>query len=116
MLNSLLKELQENSNSEKKEVYQRFFKTGEGEYGEGDIFIGMTMPDLRKISGKYTNLPLIKIKKLLDSKIHEHRMSGLVILVNKYKKASDFEKENIFNFYLENTKILFGLVYMLFNC
>lgn len=104
MLNRLLKELQESSNSEKAKIYKKFFKTGPGEYGQGDIFIGLTMPEIRRISGEYTNLSLVKIQKLLNSKIHEHRMSGLVILVNKYKKSSEEEKENIFNFYLNNTK------------
>ena len=104
MLEQLKKELQEASSPEKVEIYQRFFKTGKGQYGEGDIFIGLTMPEQRRISGKYTDLSLPKIQELLNSKIHEHRMSGLIILVNKYKKASEHEKENIFGFYLKNTK------------
>jgi 3-methyladenine DNA glycosylase AlkD len=102
MLQKLIKELQEASSEERAKVSQRFFKTGKGEYGEGDIFIGLTMPDLRRISGKYNDLNLVKIQELLNSKIHEHRMSALVILVNKYKKADEREKENIFGFYLKN--------------
>jgi len=104
MIEQLKKDLQEKANSERAELSQRFFKTGKGEYGEGDIFIGLTMPDLRSVSGKYTNLNLVKIQELLNSKIHEHRMSALVILVNKYKKADEREKENIFGFYLKNAK------------
>ncbi len=104
MLNNLIKELQEASSHEKVEIYQRFFKTGKGEYGAGDIFIGLTMPEQRRISGKYTDLSLPKVQELLNSKIHEHRMSGLIILVNKYKKANERERENIFGFYLKNTK------------
>jgi 3-methyladenine DNA glycosylase AlkD len=106
MLDQLKKELQEKATPGKKEIYQRFFKTGKGEYGEGDVFIGLTMPDQREICKKYQEkLSLPKLKELLKSKIHEHRMCALIILVNKYKKSkSDEEKENIFNFYLENTK------------
>ncbi len=104
MLNSLISELQEKSSKEKAELYQRFFKTGEGEYGEGDVFIGLTMPQQREIAKKYFNLSLPKIQELLKSKIHEHRMTGLIILTEKYKKSNDREKENIFGFYLKNTK------------
>ena len=60
MLNNLINELQKASSKKKVEIYQRFFKTGEGEYGEGDIFIGLTMPEQRRISGKYTDLSLPK--------------------------------------------------------
>jgi 3-methyladenine DNA glycosylase AlkD len=104
MLNKLIKDLQKLSSPEKAKIYQRFFKTGKGEYGEGDVFIGLTMPDQRSIAKKYQDLSLPKIQQLLKSKIHEYRMSGLMILVNKYKKASEEEKANIFNFYIKNTK------------
>ena len=104
MLNELIKELQEHASEEKAELYQRFFKTGKGEYGEGDVFIGLTMPQQREIAKKYLNLSLAKISELLKSKIHEHRMTGLIILVSKYKKASEEDRANIFNFYLRNTK------------
>jgi 3-methyladenine DNA glycosylase AlkD len=104
MLNELIKELQEKSSPEKAKIYQRFFKTGKGEYGEGDIFIGLKMPEQREIAEKYKDLNLVKIQELLNSKIHEHRMTGLLILVNKYKKSNELEKENIFGFYLKNTK------------
>lgn len=104
MLNNLIKELEENSDEKRAESSKRFFKTGEGEYGEGDVFIGITMPDLREIAKKYTNLSLSKIQELLKSKIHEHRMIGSIILTDKYKKSNDREKENIFGFYLMNSK------------
>ena len=104
MLNEILKELEKNSNKEKAEIYQRFFKTGKGEYGEGDVFLGLTMPQQRSIARKYINLSLSKIQELLNSRIHEHRMTGLIILVEKYKKSSEQDKENIFGFYLKNTK------------
>lgn len=104
MLDQLKRELDSLSNKERAEVSQRFFKTGKGEYGEGDIFIGLTMPQIRKITKKYTNLSVPKIQELIKSKIHEHRMVALLILVEKYKKANEKDKENIFSFYLKNTK------------
>lgn len=100
MLESLIKEIQSKSNSEKAKIYSRFFKTGKGEYGEGDIFLGLTMPQQREIAKKYFGLPLLKLQILLNSKIHEHRMSAGIILTHKYKK----NPEEIFNFYINNSK------------
>ena len=104
MLSELIKELQEARNPEQAKALQRFFKTDKGEYGEGDFFLGIKLPILRGIVKKYSGLNLIHLQKLLDSKVHEHRQAGLFILVNKFKKASEQEKGNIFNFYLKNTK------------
>jgi len=104
MLNKLLKELDSLSDKEKAQNYQRFFKMEKGEYGEGDIFIGVTVPVQRKMAKKYSNLSIPKIQELIKSKIHEHRLIALFILIDKYKKANEHEKENIFNLYLENTK------------
>ena len=104
MLPSLIKELQEKANSEQAKILKRFFKTGEGEYGEGDIFLGVKVPEQRKIAKKYYGLSLPKLQELLKSKIHEHRLTAVIILGEKYKKANEREKENIFNFYLENAK------------
>lgn len=104
MLNNLIKELQEKANSENSKNFQRFFKTGEGEYGEGDVFLGIKVPEQRKIAKKYSGLGLCKIQELLKSKIHEHRLTAVIILGEKYQKSKEEEKENIFNFYLENVK------------
>lgn len=108
MFSNLTHEIQSKSNPEKAKIYQRFFKTGKGEYGEGDIFLGLTVPQQREISKKYSSLALSKIQKLLDSKFHEHRLTGLLILVSKYKKYSSKKdeelKKEIINFYLKNTK------------
>ncbi|MFH1503688.1 MAG: DNA alkylation repair protein [Candidatus Diapherotrites archaeon] len=106
MLNKLIKELEGLKNPEQAKLLQRFFKTGKGEYGEGDIFLGIKVPVQRKIAEKYKELNLIKINELLKSKIHEHRLVGLIILVNKYKSSSEKEKENLFHFYLNNTKFI----------
>ena len=106
MLNSLIKELEELKNLEQAKILQRFFKTGKGEYGEGDIFLGIKVPIQREIAEKYKNLNLVKIRELLKSKIHEHRLIGLIILVKKYEKSPEKERENLFNFYLNNTKFI----------
>lgn len=102
MLSKLIKELEANQDKHQAEILQGFFKTDKGEYGEGDIFLGIKVPIQRIISKKY-DLGLEDIQKLLDSKIHEHRMCALFILINKYKKNQEL-KEEIFNFYLNNSK------------
>jgi 3-methyladenine DNA glycosylase AlkD len=104
MLPSLISELEQFADKERATHSQGFFKTGIGEYGEGDVFIGVTMPVQRTIAKKYLGLNLNKIQELLNSKIHEHRMTGLIILTEKYKKSNERERENIFGFYLKNTK------------
>ena len=104
MLESLKKELKELADEKQAEILQRFFKTGKGQYGEGDIFLGIKVPVQRNIAKRYSGLSLPKIQELLKSKIHEHRLTGLIILSNKYKSAKEDDKANIFNFYLNNTK------------
>ena len=104
MLPQLIKELEKIADPKQAEISRRFFKTGQGEYGEGDIFLGIKVPVLRQITKNYYNLSLPKIQELLKSEIHEHRMVGIFILNQKYKKASEDEKANIFNFYMINTK------------
>ena len=103
-LTQLKKELKELSDPKQAEVLQRFFKTGKGEYGEGDIFLGVKVPGQRKVANKFGELFLEDIEKLLNSKIHEHRMTALFILIRQYKKGSESEKNKVFNFYLKNTK------------
>lgn len=106
MLNSLIKELEGLKNPEQAKNLQRFFKTGKGQYGEGDIFLGIKLPVQREIAKKYKDLNLTKIGELLKSKIHEHRLVALMILIQKYKKSSEKGKEEIFHFYLNNTKFI----------
>jgi len=100
MLQKLIKEMEKLSSKERVEHSGRFFKTGKGEYGEGDVFLGLTMPEQRKFAKKYRELSLSNLQRLLDSKIHEHRMIAGIILTEKYKK----NPEEIFNFYLKNAK------------
>lgn len=98
------KNLQRLANPEQAKILQRFFKTGKGQYGEGDIFLGIKVPEQRKVAKKYLDLSLKEIQEMLSSKIHEHRLTSLFILIEKYKKSNDNEKKKIFDFYLKKTK------------
>ncbi|MGV8085412.1 MAG: DNA alkylation repair protein [Candidatus Bilamarchaeum sp.] len=106
MLNQLIKEVKSLENREKAKILMRFFKTGKGEYGEGDVFLGIQVPISRTIVKKYwKNLTLSEVEELIRSPIHEHRLIGLMILVEKYQKSKTTEeKEKIFDFYTKNTK------------
>ena len=99
---TLKKELKRLENPEQARILSKFFKTGKGEYGEGDIFLGIKVPEQRKVAKKYTDLPLKDTQTLLNSKIHEHRLTALLILVDKYQKSDN--KTQIVNNYLKNTK------------
>jgi 3-methyladenine DNA glycosylase AlkD len=102
-LNSLKKDLEEKSSPAKAKLLSGFFKTGKGEYGEGDVFIGVIVPDQRAVAKKYVHLSLSDLQKLISSKIHEHRLTALLILIEKYKKNPS-ERKKIVDFYLANTK------------
>lgn len=82
---------------------QRFFKTGKGEYGEGDVFLGIRVPNIRKVAKQFKDLSLNETETLLHSEFHEARLCALVVLVNKYKKADEQLKEEIYQLYLDNT-------------
>ena len=84
---------------------QRFFKTGPGDYAEGDLFIGVVVPQTRKVAARYKDLPLNEIAKLTDSDIHEVRLCGLIILTNQFKRSRDVnDKKRLFNFYIKELK------------
>jgi 3-methyladenine DNA glycosylase AlkD len=104
MLSELEKDLAGRVKPGKKELLQRFFKTGKGEYGEGDVFLGVMVPDSRKVAKKYKDLPISQVGKLLQSRIHEHRLVALLILVQKYQSGSGSERKEVFDFYLSSTK------------
>jgi 3-methyladenine DNA glycosylase AlkD len=94
-------------NSKKAKNLSWFFKTGKGQYGEGDLFLGITVPEARKIAVKYFDLPLSDISKLIKNKYHEVRLISILILVHKYKcTKSEIGKGKIFNFYLKHTKYI----------
>jgi 3-methyladenine DNA glycosylase AlkD len=102
MIDKILKELKSKKNKEQAKNLSRFFKTGKGHYGEGDIFWGIKVPVQREVVKKFKEASLKDIQELLNSKVHEHRLAGLLILVEKYKKAEN--KREIYDFYLKNTK------------
>lgn len=106
-MNDLIKELNKAGDPQKAKLALRFFKTGKGEYAQGDVFIGIRNPQVREIVKKYYSLPLNKLQKILNSKIHEHRFAVLVILNRQIelaiRKKDKKEIEKISSFYLKNT-------------
>jgi len=105
MLQKIIEDLKLYASPEQANIYQKFFKTGKGQYGEGDIFLGVRVPVLREIARKYSDISMEDLQNLLNSKIHEQRFTALVLLMNKYKKSkkNPVEKMRLFQFYLKNT-------------
>jgi len=105
-LSNIKKELKNHSSKDKARILQGFFKTGPGEYGEGDIFIGVTVPNTRAVAKKYIDLDLKEVVQLLKSKIHEERLAALLILVAKFAKSPERDQDKIYKVYLSNTKYI----------
>lgn len=103
-LKLLRQRVKENSDEEKAKFLQRFFKTGKGEYAEGDKFAGIVVPVSRKIAKEFKDLNFSQIEKLLHSRIHEERLIALLILVLRYDKGEESERKNIYKLYLKNLK------------
>jgi len=102
----VIKELKRLSTPKKAAISRRFFKTGVGQYGHGDVFIGVTVPEQRAIAKKYKDLPLAEIQKLIRHKVHENRMTGLFILAGQFQKADEGTKDKLARFYLSHTKYI----------
>lgn len=96
----LKKELKALVTPGKAELLARFFKTGKGEYGEGDVFIGVMVPEIRKVAKKYKDIELNELQKVISSKIHEERVCAAVICT--YRKLD----RSVVDFYLRNTEFL----------
>ena len=115
MLAQIREEIQKEVDPKKAQFLGRFFKTGKGEYAEGDVFLGLTVPQSRIIVKKYRNLPLEECLQLLQSKIHEERLIALLIMVSQFAKrqkssssakASADKGKEIYEAYLANTKYI----------
>jgi 3-methyladenine DNA glycosylase AlkD len=106
VVSNIQNELKQLSNKEIAEHSQRFFKTAKGQYGYGDIFMGIRVPVLRKIAKKYSQIPIKDATQLLKSKFHEQRLLSLLILVALFKKENNQDKKTIYNLYLNNTKFI----------
>jgi 3-methyladenine DNA glycosylase AlkD len=102
---TVLQQLNSRANARKAVELQRFFKTGKGEYAEGDIFLGVVVPEIRKIAQEYETLELTELAKLMASPLHEARFSALVILTTRFKKAkSAAEEKRYYTFYMKVLK------------
>ncbi|MDO8535585.1 MAG: DNA alkylation repair protein [Candidatus Omnitrophota bacterium] len=95
--------LRRGRSKEKAKLLRSFFKTGPGEYAEGDIFLGITVPVLRDLAKQFKHIELKSVVKLLKSSIHEERLLALLILILKYRASAEKGKKNIYRIYLENT-------------
>jgi 3-methyladenine DNA glycosylase AlkD len=98
--------LRQLGDGEKARILQRFFKTAPGEYGAGDRFIGLRVPEIRKLAKEYHSLPFSETIKLLHSPFHEARMLALVILIRTYADGDDPLQERIYHLYLQNTRFI----------
>jgi 3-methyladenine DNA glycosylase AlkD len=92
------------ADAEKAQILQRFFKTGPGQYGEGDKFLGIQVPELRQVVNEFKALPLGEVTKLVKSPWHEARLAALLILVKQFAKASAGERKSIYDLYLGHTR------------
>lgn len=104
MIEQIKSQLTAVASEEKAETLRRFFKTGKGEYADGDVYIGVTVPQIRKIAIDNINADFNVVSQLLDNPIHEHRLCGLLILVEQFRLARNNPKaqQDIVNFYLDN--------------
>jgi 3-methyladenine DNA glycosylase AlkD len=98
------KEMKKMADPEKARILQRFFKTEPGQYGEGDIFLGIIVPKIRIVARKHRKIKLSEASKLLKSKIHEERLLAVFILVDKFQ--AEAEKKKIVDLYLKNTRYI----------
>ena len=101
---TITSELQALTNAEKREIFPRFFKAGKGEYGEGDRFLGVTVPNIRAIAKLHKDISIEEIRELLQSEWHEVRLCTLIIMVEKSKKKDEALRKELFNLYLSQTK------------
>ena len=102
-IQAILKKL---ASKDKAQILRRFFKTGPGQYGEGDLFHGITVPVLRKLTKEYDGIPLDEVLKLLTSGMHEERMLALLMIVRAFTRGDNILKKKIYKLYLQNTQYI----------
>ena len=101
---TITNKLQALSDAEKREIFPKFFKAGKGEYGEGDRFLGVTVPNIRAIAKLHKDISIEDIRDLIQSEWHEVRLCALIIMVEKSKKKDEALRKELFNLYLSQTK------------
>lgn len=104
--NKISKRLQNIGDKEDANFLQGFFKTGPGQYGEGDIFLGIRVPAVRKLAKEYKNLPLDEVLSLLKSPYHEIRLFALISFVNAFDRGDESTQKKIYDLYLANTRYI----------
>ena len=102
-LDGLRAELREAAEPERVPDLQRFFKTGPGGYGEGDVFLGVRVPAVRAVARRHAGLDPEDVTELLRSPVHEERLAALVILVRRFDRTDERERQRVFGLYLQNT-------------
>ena len=103
-LTEIRKAISKQKNPAQAIILQRFFKTGKGEYGEGDIFYGIKVPEQRTIAKQFKDLAFDDLKELIKSKVHEERLIAAFILVDQYKRGDEKKQRIVYDFYLKNRK------------
>lgn len=103
-LNELRSDLKARASVERAKASLWFFKTGKGEYGEGDKFLGVNVPDQRRLARKFNDLSLRDVAKLVLSSFHEERLTGLFILVGQFEKGDAVLRKKIYDFYFEHLR------------
>ena len=98
------KRLRQFASKAKAALLQRFFKTGPGQYGEGDKFLGVMVPQTRQVVKEFLDTPLAEVVKLLRSPWHEERLCALLLLVSKFERGDDVMRKKVFGLYLRNTQ------------
>ena len=96
--------MQQHANAGDAAHLQRFFKTGKGQYGEGDMFIGVCVPVTRRLCKQFRGMPLAEVEKLLESPVHEHRLAAVIMMCDLYRQADEFGRNEIYTRYLEHAR------------
>ncbi len=106
MIKIIKEEFKKLSDQERAAHLQKYFKTGKGEYGEGDVFLGLRVPTIRNIAKKFNTISIDEAEEFLQSPYHEIRLFALFVLIDLFKKAREEESKKIYDLYLKNTKFI----------